>query len=35
MSKLFGLEAIEVETHDNGTGPFEKRDRRVKERYVS
>jgi phenylacetate-CoA ligase len=35
VSKLFGPEAIEVEVHDNGTGPFATRDRRVKERYVT
>jgi len=35
VSKLFGPEAIEVQVHDNGTGPFATRDRRVKERYVS
>jgi len=32
VSKLFGPEAIEVEMHENSTGPFEARDRRVKER---
>jgi len=35
VSKLFGPEAIEVEVHDHGTGPFATRDRRVKERYVT
>ena len=35
VSKLFGPEAIEVEVHGNGTGPFATRDRRVKERYVT
>jgi len=34
VSKLFGPEAIHVETFAHGTGPFESRDRRVKERYV-
>lgn len=34
VSKLFGPDAIEVEVHENGTGPFATRDRRVKERYV-
>jgi len=35
VSKLFRPEAIEVEVHDNGKGPFEARDRRVKEQYVT
>lgn len=35
VSKLFGPEALEIEVHDNGTGPFATRDRRVKERYVT
>lgn len=34
VSKLFGPDAVVVEAYANGEGPFELRDRRVKERYV-